>query len=56
MDLFRDLYFFLFAAGADALEAMEQGDLAEAHRILTEAQCAAEDRYLDAAEEEESSG
>lgn len=51
MTIFRDLYFLLFAAGADALEALEQGDAERAKKVLTEAHQKAEEVYLDAGED-----
>lgn len=47
---YERLYFRLFAAAADAVEALERQDFGTAKEILVRAQQEAEERYL-AAEE-----
>ena len=43
---FERLYFQLFAATADATEALEQGDYDRARQILTSARQNAEEQYI----------
>lgn len=50
MELYRELYYKLFAAMADAVEALEKGDPLQARDILIAAQQKAEERVLDAGE------
>ena len=45
---YKQLYFHLFAAVADATEALEQGAPARAKELLIEAMQAAEEQYLNA--------
>ena len=52
MELYRKLYYKLFASAADAVAALEKGDPAAAWEILVAAQQAAEEAVLDAEEEE----
>lgn len=47
MELFRDLYFKLFAATADAIELLEGGNVPEAKRLLIRAEQEAEERYTE---------
>ena len=51
MNFYKDLYFRLFAVVADAVEAIEDGDVAYARKILIAAMQEAEERYLSAEEE-----
>ena len=48
MNLFKELYYKLFAALADAVEALENGDPLLARDILIAAQQEAEERYIEA--------
>ncbi len=52
MPNYRELYFKLFAAAADALEALERNDGLRARQILLRAQLEAEDRWIRSACEE----
>lgn len=45
---FERLYFRLFAAMADAAEALEQGDYDKARQLLIAAQQDAEEQYISA--------
>lgn len=45
---YKKLYFQLFAALADATEALEDGDFRQAKDILIAAQQRAEEAYVDA--------
>ncbi|MBE7005188.1 MAG: hypothetical protein E7425_13105 [Ruminococcaceae bacterium] len=47
MELFRDLYFKLFAATADAIELLEAGNVWEAKRLLIRAEQETEERYME---------
>ena len=51
MSIYRELYFYLFAALADAADLPERGDTAGALDLLVRAQQTAEERVLDAAQE-----
>ena len=51
MSLYRELYFELFAAMADAVEDMEQENYGLAKQRLITAQQVAEERYISADEE-----
>lgn len=51
MSIYRELYFYLFAALADAVDLLERGDAAGARQLLISAQQTAEERVLDAAQE-----
>ncbi len=51
MSIYRKLYFYLFAALADAVDLLERGDAAGARQLLISAQQTAEERVLDAAQE-----
>ena len=46
MPNYKELYFMLFAAAADAVEYLEQGDPEGARARLIQAQQEAEERYL----------
>lgn len=46
---FERLYFKLFAALADAVEAMEHDEIGEAKKILIRAQQQAEEEYIEEA-------
>ncbi|MGM9619127.1 MAG: hypothetical protein ACI3W8_04760 [Oscillospiraceae bacterium] len=43
---YETLYFRLFAAAADAVEALERLDIGRAKELLIQAQQEAEERYL----------
>ena len=47
MDQFRKLYFQLFAAMADAVEDLENGELDRARKTLIRAQQRAEEEYVE---------
>ncbi len=47
---YKQLYFNLFAAVADAIEAMDRLDFNTAREILIQAEQAAEEQYLSAEE------
>ncbi len=51
MELYKDLYFKLFAVMADAIEALENGEAEYAKRILIAAEQEAEEIYVSAQEE-----
>ncbi len=53
MSLYKELYFKLFAAIADAVEDMEQENYGLAKQRLIAAQQEAEERYISAGPEEE---
>ena len=44
--MYKAMYLHLFNACTDALRALEVRNIWEAQRILTEAQCAAEEMYI----------
>lgn len=46
MPNYKELYFLLFAAAADAVEDLEAGDPEKARQRLIQAQQEAEERYL----------
>ena len=46
MNLYRDLYYKLFAATADAIEALEKQDIRLARQILIAAEQAAEEAVI----------
>ena len=46
MEVYERLYFFLFNAITDALEAIDSGLIAEAAEALRDAQCTAEELYI----------
>ncbi|SCJ25379.1 Uncharacterised protein [uncultured Flavonifractor sp.] len=46
MQDYKTMYFYLFNAITDALDAQSSGDIQEATRILTEAQCHTEELFL----------
>ena len=46
MDDYKKLYTQLFNAATDALNALEKLDVVQAHKILRQAQIAAEEQYL----------
>lgn len=46
MELYKELYYKLFAAMADAVEALEHMDFGTARKILLEAQRKAEEAVL----------
>ena len=48
MDVYRELYYKLFAAMADAAEALENGKPLAAKNLLIAAQREAEERFLSA--------
>ena len=50
MSLFEELYFKLFAAMADAVEDIENGNYGLAKQRLIDAQQEAEERYISAEE------
>ena len=50
MEIFERLYFFLFNAITDALEAIDSGLIAEAAEALRDAQCTAEELYIQRAD------
>ena len=50
MEIFERLYFFLFNALTDALEAIDSGLIAEAAEALRDAQCTAEELYIQRAD------
>lgn len=45
--MYQKMYFVLFRAITDALEDLERGDSAAAREKLAEAQCQAEDLYIE---------
>ena len=51
MNLYKDLYFKLFAVVADAVEALEKGEPEYAKKILIAAEQEAEEIYVSAKEE-----
>lgn len=51
MNLYKDLYFKLFAVMADAVEALEKGELEYARKILIAAEQEAEEIVISAEEE-----
>lgn len=51
MNLYKELYFKLFAVMADAVEALEKGDADYARKILIAAEQEAEEIYLSAGDE-----
>ena len=53
MSLYKQLYFGLFNAITDALAAMENQNYGTAREILMEAQCKAEEDYINQAPDEE---
>ena len=53
MSLYRELYYKLFAAMADAVEDLEAGKCEEACVRLIKAQREAEERYISAENDEE---
>ena len=50
MEVYERLYFFLFNAITDALEAIDSGLIAEAAEALRDAQCTAEELYIQRAD------
>ena len=50
MSLYKELYYKLFAAVADAVEDLERCDCQKASQRLIAAQQAAEERYISAEE------
>lgn len=48
MPNYKELYFQLFAAMADAVEAIEAANYGQAKEILISAQQRAEEQYMDA--------
>ena len=52
MNLYKELYYQLFAAAADAVALLDAGKPREARDLLILAQRACEDRYLDAGDGE----
>lgn len=46
MENYKDLYYQLYAATADAIEALNRAEYAQARTILIQAQRAAENEYL----------
>ena len=53
MSLYKELYYKLFAATADAVEDIEQANYGKALQRLIAAQQEAEERYVSAEDEEE---
>ena len=53
MSLYKELYYKLFAAMADAVEELEAGIAEEAYLRLIKAQREAEERYISADPEED---
>ncbi len=53
--MYKKMYFCLFNAITDALGVLEKGNIWDAKRLLMEAQCAAEEMYISAENDEESS-
>lgn len=51
--MYKKMYFRLFNAITDVLEALEQGNIWDAKRLLKEAQCATEEMYISAENDEE---
>ncbi len=51
---FEEMYFLLFAATADAIQALEEGKLDRAREILIAAELRGEEQYISAGEENES--
>ena len=47
-DLYQKLYYTLFNACTDCVDALEEGEYARAHSILIRAQSSCEERYLSA--------
>ena len=47
MTTYRELYFYLFAAAADAADLLERGDTAGALDLLASAQRSAEEQILE---------
>lgn len=47
-DLYQKLYYMLFNACTDCVDALEEGEYAKAHSILIRAQRSCEERYLSA--------
>lgn len=52
--MYKKMYFHLFNAITDALGALEKGNIWDAKRLLMEAQCATEEMYISAEDDEES--
>lgn len=52
--MYKKMYFRLFNAITDALGALEKGNIWDAKRLLMEAQCATEEMYISAEDDEES--
>ena len=52
MELYRELYYKLFAAAADAVESLETGEPAAARKRLIAAMREAEERVMDREEAE----
>lgn len=52
MKLYEELYFMLFAAMADAVEALENGETIAARKLLIAAQREAEEGVLNAEEKQ----
>ena len=53
MNLFKTLYFTLFAKVSDAIELIENGEYEAAKEFLIEAQNECEDIYIDSDEDDE---
>lgn len=51
--MYKKMYFCLFNAITDALGALEKGNIWDAKRLLKEAQCATEEMYISAENDEE---
>lgn len=52
--MYKKMYFRLFNAITDVLEALERGNIWDAKRLLKEAQCATEEMYISAENDEKS--
>lgn len=52
--MYKKMYFRLFNAITDVLALLEQGNIWDAKRLLMEAQCATEEMYISAEDDEES--
>lgn len=52
--MYKEMYLHLFNAITDTLGALEKGNIWDAKRLLMEAQCATEEMYISAEDDEES--
>ena len=52
--MYKKMYFHLFNAITDVLEALERGNVWDAKRLLMESQCATEEMYISAENDGES--